>query len=65
MKGEYFKDATQNFNHGNFEYNYPVVMDGIQDLLFKMHIFHYKHLRACRRDSYYYSYYYSYYLGRE
>jgi len=37
MKGEFFKNATQNFNHGNFECNYPVAMDGIQDLLFKKH----------------------------
>ena len=35
MKGEFFKNATQNFNHGNFECKYPVAMDGIQDLLFK------------------------------
>ena len=37
MKGEFFKNATQNFNHGNFECNYPVSMDGFQDLLFKIH----------------------------
>ena len=50
MKGEFFKNATQNFNHGNFECNYSVAMDGIQDFLSKMHSFHNKHHRACRRD---------------
>ena len=39
MKGEYLENAAHICNYGNFECNYPVAMDGIQDLLFKMHFF--------------------------
>ena len=61
MKSECFQNAAQYCNCGNFLCNNSVAIDGIQDLLFKMHFFHYKHLRACRHDNYYCYYYYYYY----
>ena len=39
MKSGCFKNATQDCNYGNFGCNNSVAMDGIQDLLFKMHFF--------------------------